>query len=354
MTRIAIDAMGGDFAPRAIVEGAVWAAVEYNIPIELVGKQYDIERELDRIDQEGLICQIGGGLFPPKKLKVNTKSLDIKITPASEVIEMGEAPGQAIRKKKNSSIVLAVNAVATGSSDAVVAAGSTGAAMGASLFGLGRLPGIERPAIATVIPTMKGPLVLIDSGANTDCTPSMLYQFGLMGSTYAKSVLGAKNPRIALLNIGEEEGKGDELAKETYKLFDENKDALNFIGNAEGKEIFLGNCDVIVCDGFVGNVTLKTIEGVARMLFYMIKQEFYHDFCSKIIGMLAKPVLKRIYKKINYEEFGGALLLGVKGTTVICHGRSSAYAIRNAVKVAYNAVESGVNNTISSYYGEKK
>ncbi len=354
MTRIAIDAMGGDFAPRAIVEGAVWAAVEYNIPIELVGKQYDIERELDRIDQEGLVCQIGGGLFPPKKLKVNTKSLDIKITHASEVIEMGEAPGQAIRKKKNSSIVLAVNAVATGSSDAVVAAGSTGAAMGASLFGLGRLPGIERPAIATVIPTMKGPLVLIDSGANTDCTPSMLYQFGLMGSTYAKSVLGVKNPRIALLNIGEEEGKGDELAKETYKLFDENKDELNFIGNAEGKEIFLGNCDVIVCDGFVGNVTLKTIEGVARMLFYMIKQEFYHDICSKIIGLLAKPVLKRIYKKINYEEFGGALLLGVKGTTVICHGRSSAYAIRNAVKVAYNAVESGVNNTISSYYGEKK
>ena len=352
MTRIAIDAMGGDNAPKAVVEGAVWAAYEYNIPIELVGKLYDIERELDRIDQEGIVASAGGGLFPPKRIKVNVKSLDIKMTQASEVIEMGEAPGQAIRKKRNSSIVLAVNAVVTGSSDAVVAAGSTGAAMGASLFGLGRLHGIERPAIATVLPTMKGPLVLIDSGANTDCTPEMLYQFGLMGSTYAKSVLKIENPRIALLNIGEEAGKGDELAKDAYKLFDENKDKLNFIGNAEGKEIFLGNCDVIVCDGFVGNVALKTIEGVAKMFFYMVKNEFYQSLLSKIVGSVVRPILKKMYAKINYEEFGGALLLGIKGITVICHGRSTAYAIKNAVKVAYNAVEAGVNKSIASYYGE--
>lgn len=351
MTRIAIDAMGGDFAPKAIVEGAVWAAMEYNIPIELVGKLYDIERELDRIDQEGIVCS-SDGLLPPKRIKVNLSKLDIKKTQASEVIEMGEAPGQAIRKKKNSSIVLAVNAVVTGSSDAVVAAGSTGAAMGASLFGLGRISGIERPAIATVLPTMKGPLVLIDSGANTDCTPSMLYQFGLMGSTYAKTVLGIENPRVSLLNIGEEAGKGDELAKETYKLFDENKDKINFIGNAEGKEIFLGNSDVIVCDGFVGNVTLKTIEGVSRMFFYMVKQEFCREFITKIIGLLIKPILKKMYAKINYEEFGGALLLGVKGITVICHGRSSAYAIKNAVRVAYKAVELGVNKSIASHFGE--
>ena len=352
MTRIAVDAMGGDNAPKAIVEGAVWAAMEYNIPIELVGKLYDIERELDRIDQEGIVVAVGGGIFPPKRIKVNIKNLDIKKTQASEVIEMGEAPAQAIRKKKNSSIVLAVNAVATGSSDAVVAAGSTGAAMGASLFGLGRLHGIERPAIATVIPTMKGPLVLIDSGANTDCTPAMLYQFGLMGSTYAKTVLGVENPRVGILNIGEEAGKGDELAKDTYKLFDENKDKLNFIGNTEGKEIFLGNCDVIVCDGFVGNVTLKTIEGVARMFFYMVKKEFCNDLISKLIGVLVRPILKKMYSKINYEEFGGALLLGVKGITVICHGRSTAYAIKNAVKVAYNAVEADVNHSIASYFGE--
>ena len=192
----------------------------------------------------------------------------------------------------------------------------------------------------------------MDSGANTYCTPEMLYQFGLMGSTYAKTVLGIENPRVALLNIGEEAGKGDELAKDTYKLFDENKNKLNFIGNAEGKEIFLGNCDVIVCDGFVGNVTLKTIEGVARMFFYMVKQEFYHDPISKLIGFLVKPILKKMYAKVNYEEFGGALLLGVKGITVICHGRSSAYAIKNAVRVAYNAVEAGVNKSIASHYGE--
>ena len=350
MTRIAIDAMGGDYAPKAIVEGAVWAAMEYNIPIELVGKLYDIERELDRIDQEGIVIE--QGMFKPKKIKVNTKKLDIKLTNATEVIEMGEAPGQAIRKKKNSSIVLSVNSVVTGSSDAVVAAGSTGAAMASSLFGMGRLPGIERPAIATVLPTMKGPLVLMDSGANTDCTPEMLYQFGIMGSIYAKSVLGVENPRVALLNIGEEAGKGDELAKDTYKLFDENKDKLNFIGNAEGKEIFLGNCDVVICDGFVGNVTLKTIEGVARMFFYMVKQGFYTDFLTQTMGLLVKPILKRIYKRVNYEEFGGALLLGVKGITVICHGRSSAYAIKNAVRVAYSAVEAGINKSIASHYGE--
>lgn len=351
MTRIAIDAMGGDFAPKATVEGAVWAAMEYNIPIELVGKLYDIERELDRIEQEGIVCS-KGGLLPPKRIKVDLKKLDIKKTQASEVIEMGEAPGQAIRKKKDSSIVVAVNSVVTGSSDAVVAAGSTGAAMAASLFGLGRLPGIERPAIATVLPTMKKPMVLIDSGANTDSTPNMLYQFGLMGATYAKSILGIKEPRVALLNIGEEEGKGDELAKDTYKVFSENKDKINFIGNAEGKEIFLGNSDVIVCDGFVGNVTLKTIEGVAKMFFYMVKQEFTADIWTKIMGLLIKPILKKMYSKINYEEFGGALLLGVKGITVICHGRSSSYAIKNAVRVAYNAVESGVNKDIAAYFGE--
>ena len=352
MTRIAIDAMGGDYAPRAAVEGAVWAAVEHNIPIELVGKLYDIERELDRIDQEGIV-QSSGGILPVKRIKVNTKNLDIKKTNATEVIEMGEAPGQAIRKKRNASIVVAVNSVISGSSDAVVAAGSTGAAMGASLFGMGRLTGIERPAIATVLPTMKKPFILIDSGANTNCSPQMLYQFAVMGATYSRCIFGNEHPRVALLNIGEEAGKGDELAKETYKLFEENKDELDFVGNVEGKELFYGNCDVIVCDGFVGNVTLKTIEGVARMLFYMIKQEFSSDLISKIIGILVRPVLKRIYKRINYEEFGGALLLGVKGITVISHGRSSSYAIKNAVKLAYDAVESGINKKIAAFYEQQ-
>lgn len=353
MTRIAIDAMGGDFAPAEIVEGAVWAAHEYNVPIELVGKEDKIERELARIDQEGIVYR-GGGMFKPKRFKINLDNLDIKITHATEIIEMGEAPGQAIRKKKNSSIVLAVKSVATGSSDAVVAAGSTGAAMAASLFGLGRLPGIERPAIAVTLPTMKKPFVFIDAGANTNSTPEMLYQFGLMGATFAKSVLGVENPRIGVLNIGEEAGKGDELAQATYKKFDENQDKLNFIGNIEGKEIFYGNCDVIVCDGFVGNVALKIIEGASTMLFHMIKKEFSDDLISIIIGLLAKPFMKRIYTKINYEEFGGALLLGVKGITVISHGRSRAYAIKNAVRVAKEAVESGVNKRIAEFYEGQK
>src|SRR5574344_2081194 len=193
MTRIAIDAMGGDHAPEEIVAGAVWAAADYGVAIELVGKQDKIEQELDRINKEGFMSSAGG--FKSQRIKIDTTKLDIKITPASEVIEMGEAPGQAIRKKKKSSIVLAVDAVATGSSDAVVAAGSTGAAMASSLFGLGRLPGIDRPAIAVTLPTMKEPVIIIDGGANSKCTPEMLYQFAIMGTTFSKNVLGIDSPR---------------------------------------------------------------------------------------------------------------------------------------------------------------
>ena len=348
MTRIAVDAMGGDYAPDEIVKGAVWAAQDYNVPIELIGKIDEIQRILDEISKKGIRSTRGGYFI--KKIKVDLSKLDIKLTQADEVIEMGEAPGTAIRKKKNASIVLAVDAVAKGSSDAVVAAGSTGAAMAASLFGLGRLRGIERPAIATTLPTMKKPVVMIDSGANSNCTPEMLYQFAIMGSAFSKNVLGNDKPRIGVLNIGEEAGKGNELAQAAYKLLEENKDGLNFIGNVEGKEIFLGDCDVVVCDGFVGNVALKSIEGASSMLFKMIMQEFKRDPISMVIGLLAKSAMKRIFKRINYEEFGGALLLGVKGITVISHGRSMAYAIKNAVRVAKEAVESEVNKKISEFY----
>ena len=348
MTRIAIDAMGGDFAPAAIVDGAVWAAIDYNVPIELVGKEDAIKAELERIAKKGISSNRGG--YYTHRLKVDLNSLDIKITDAQEVIEMGEAVGQAIRKKRKSSIVLAVDAVAKGSSDAVVAAGSTGAAMAASLFGLGRLQGIERPAIALTLPTIKRPFMLLDAGANSSCTPEMLYQFALMGTTFVKNVYGYENPRVGVLNIGEEAGKGNELVQKTYKMLEENQDGLNFIGNVEGKEIFKGACDVIVCDGFVGNVALKTVEGSSSMLFEMIKQEFKANILSKIIGLLAKPFMKRIYKRINYEEFGGALLLGVKGITVIAHGRSTSYAIKNAVRVAKEAVESGVNKKIMEFF----
>jgi len=352
MTRIAIDAMGGDYAPKETVEGAVWAALDYGVALELVGKEDAIKRELKKIRRYGIRSNRGG--FFKKTIRVNLDKLDIKITHAQETIEMDEAPGQAIRKKRKSSIVLAVNAVATGSSDAVVAAGSTGAAMAASLFGLGRLPGIERPAIATTLPTMKKPFVFLDCGANSSTTPEMLYQFAVMGSTFARNVYGYENPKIGLLNIGEEAGKGNELVVNTYKLLEENKDNLNFIGNIEGKEIFYGDCDVIVCDGFVGNVALKIIEGSATMLFKMIKEEFTTDIISKVIGLLAKPFMGRIYKRINYEEFGGALLLGVKGITVISHGRSTSYAIKNAVRVAKEAVESEVNRKIAEMYEQQQ
>lgn len=347
MTRIAIDAMGGDFAPHEIVAGAVWGAKEYNVAIELVGKPDKIEHELDVIKTEGFITTAGG--FKPKRIKIDYTKLDIKITPASEVIEMGEAPGQAIRKKKKSSIVLAVDAVAKGSSDAIVAAGSTGAAMASSLFGLGRLPGIDRPAIAVTLPTMKKPIVIIDAGANSNCSAEMLYQFAVMGTTFSKNVLNIEDPRVGVLNIGEEAGKGNELAQATYKLLEENQDKLNFIGNVEGREIFSGICNVIVCDGFVGNVALKITEGTSSMLFKMLKQEFKSDPLAQIAGLIAKPFMKRIYKKINYEEFGGALLLGVKGITVISHGSSKAYAIKRAVKVAKEAVEKEVNKKIAAF-----
>ncbi len=348
MTRIAIDAMGGDHAPFEIVAGAVWAASEYGVGLELVGKQDQIEQVLDQIEQEGIYSDCGKG-GRKRRVRVDVKKLDIKITHASEIIEMGEAPGQAIRKKKKSSIVLAVDAVAKGSSDAVVAAGSTGAAMASSLFGLGRIPGIERPAIAVTLPTMKKPIVVIDAGANSSCTPQMLKQFAIMGLTFSKNVLGVENPRVGVLNIGEEAGKGNELAQNTYKLLEQEQENMNFVGNIEGREIFLNVCDVVVCDGFVGNVALKITEGTSSMLFRMIKAEFKSDFVGAIIGMLAKPFMRRIYEKINYEEFGGALLLGVKGITVISHGRSKAYAIKNAVRVAKEAVETGVNKKISEF-----
>ena len=350
MTRIAIDAMGGDHAPFEIVAGAVWAAAEYGVSLELVGKQDQIEECLDKIQRNGFMSPCGK-IGKNKRVRVDVKSLDIKITHASEIIEMGEAPGQAIRKKKNSSIVLTVNSVATGSSDALVAAGSTGAAMAASLFGLGRIQGIDRPAIAVTLPTMKKPIVVIDGGANSNCTPQMLKQFAIMGRIFSKNVLDIENPKTGVLNIGEEAGKGNELAQSVYTMLEEEKEKFNFVGNIEGRELFMNHGDIVVCDGFVGNVVLKVTEGTASMLFRMIKSEFKSDFLGMIIGMLAKPFMKRIYEKINYEEFGGMLLLGVKGITVISHGRSKAYAIKNAVRVAKEAVETGLNKKIAELIG---
>ncbi len=333
MVRIAIDAMGGDYAPLEVVKGAILAAREYGVALELVGRQDDIEAELQKYDISGL---------------------DIKITHASEVIEMDESPGIAIRKKKDASIIKAVEAVATGSSQAVVAAGSTGAAMASSLFGLGRLPGIDRPAIACTIPTINKPLVLIDAGANSSCTPEMLYQFAIMGKVFSENILGIPNSRIGVLNIGEEAGKGNELAQSAYKLLASHNDQLNFIGNVEGKELFSGTADVVVCDGFVGNVTLKVIEGVASMIFKTLKQEFKNSLLARLGAFIAMPALKGLKRRTNYEEHGGALLLGVKGITIIAHGRSNSVAIKNAVRVAKESVEADINGKIAALYEQNR
>lgn len=349
MTRIAIDAMGGDHAPGEIVAGALWAAQDYGIGLDIVGKEDEIKAEIEKIRKAGGIYSDCGNRGRLRKVKIDVDKIDYMITHASEVIEMGEAVGQAIRRKKDSSIVKAVKSVADGTSDGIVAAGSTGAAMAASLFGLGRLKGITRPAIAVTLPTVEKPIILIDGGANSDATPQMLKQFAIMGATYSKHVLEIPNPRVGVMNIGEEVEKGNPLAKEAHKLLEEDSENINFVGNIEGKEIFLSKCDVVVCDGFVGNVALKVTEGASSMLFYLLQQELKSDILGMMIGLLAKPFMKRVYKRINYEEFGGCLLLGVRGISVIAHGRSRAYAIKNAVRVANEAVQKGVNKNISEF-----
>jgi len=331
--RIAVDAMGGDFAPLEIVKGAVQAAKEYNIAIQLVGNESQIKEELAKYD---------------------TKGLDIGITHTDEVIEMGEAPAKALRTKKKASIILTVDSVAKGESQGLVAAGSTGAAMAASLFGLGRLPGIKRPVICCTMPTIKQPIAMLDGGANTDCEPEMLYEFAIMGKIFAEFILGYKNPKVGLMNIGEEEGKGNELAKNTFNLLNEKKEFFNFIGNVEGRDIFTGDCHVIVCDGFVGNVALKTGEGALKMMGKLIKEEIKSSFLNMILGVLSAKIFGGIKKRLDYEKIGGALLLGVKGVSVIAHGSSKAYAVKNAIRVAKEAVEKNVNEKIVEMYNQVK
>lgn len=327
--RIAIDAMGGDYAPYEIIKGAIMAAREYGVALQLVGQESKINAEL---------------------AKHNIHGLDIELKQADEVIEMDESPGSAIRRKRNSSIVVAVDAVAKGESQALVAAGSTGAAMAASLFGLGRLPGIDRPAIAVCLPTMDKPVVILDAGANSSCEPEMLYQFAVMGSVFSSLILNAQNPRVGILNIGGESSKGNSLTQNTYKLLAQNQEHINFIGNVEGRELFMGVCDVIVCDGFVGNITLKVTEGVANMIVKMLKDELTSSIWAKVGALVAKPALKKLKKKSDYEEYGGALLLGIKGVCVIAHGGSKAYAIKNAIRVAKESIERDVNGKIASLY----
>jgi len=317
--KIAVDAMGGDFAPVEIVRGSVDACREFNTEVILVGKEEEIKQELDKLSCQGL---------------------KLDIFPASEAIAMDEHPASAVKKKKDSSLVVANNLVKKGEAAAVISAGNTGAAMTASLFNLGRIEGIERPAIATPMPNKKGMGVLLDAGANADCEPENLVQFAIMGSIYAEKVFGIPNPRIGLLSIGEEETKGNKLTIEAHQLLKSTK--VNFIGNIEGRDVLKGNCDVIVCDGFVGNTVLKLAEGVSSVLMEQIKEAIKGNPIALLAGMMLKGSLSKIKAKLDYTEYGGAPLLGLNGVSMISHGSSNAKAIKNAIRATIKAINEDI------------
>lgn len=325
--KVAVDAMGGDNAPLEIVLGAIQAAKEYNCEIILVGNKDVIENILYTQNE--------------------AKKLPITIHHAEEVIEMSEHPGAAVRKKKDSSIVVATRLVKEGVCDAVISAGSTGAAVASALFGLGRINGIERPAIATPIPNLSGTTVLLDSGANIDSKPKHLVQNAIMGSIYAEFVLNIKKPRVGLLNIGEEETKGNEQVLATYPLL-KKLSTIHFIGNVEGRDIPKGSVDVVVCDGFVGNVVLKLGEGLASVILKLVKEAIESSgFFTKFASLMVLPALRGLKRKLDYSEYGGAPLLGINGCFIICHGSSKAKAIKNAIRVAKEFTEKNVVGHIS-------
>lgn len=323
--RIALDAMGGDYAPAVTVEGAIETVNEYNdLDVILFGDESRIKEE-----------------FKDKRYPSDR----IHVRHTSEVIGMQESPIIALRKKKDSSIRRAIDAVKSKEAEAVVSAGNSGVAIAAALFVLGTSKGVDRPAIAALMPTLKGPFVLIDAGANVDCNAENLLQFALMGSSYCKAIFNSQEPRVALLSIGEEDTKGNELTREAFKLL---KGAdLNFIGNIEGKDIFLGDADVVVCDGFIGNIVLKTSEGLAEVIIKMLKRELTGMSAGRIGYLLMKSALRNFRKKTDYAEYGGAPLLGINGTCVISHGRSTARAIKNALRVAVEFSKKEAHKIIS-------
>jgi phosphate acyltransferase len=323
--RIAVDAMGGDYAPVEIVKGAVLADGCHGIQIILVGDRTAIEQELAK--------------YPPESRR------HIEVKHASDVVAMDEHPANAIRRKPDSSIVVAANLVNSGEAQAMVSAGNTGAAMAVATLRLGRIRGIDRPAIGTLLPTASGKAVMLDAGANVDCSVEMLLQFAVMGKEYAERVLKLKNARVGLLSIGEEPTKGNELTKATNAQL--SRMNLNFIGNVDGKDVFRGAADVIVCDGFAGNVVLKIAEGVAEFIFSTVRAEMSRSLLRKIGGMLSRSAFKDVKASLDYAEYGGAPLLGVNGVCIISHGRSNARAMQSAIRAAADAVENEVVKRIT-------
>lgn len=332
MIRIALDAMGGDSAPREIVQGAVLAVRDAELlrmaggpfQVVLVGRREDIERELPH---DGSV------------------SLDLlPIVDAREVVEMDDHPAQACKKKKDSSIIRCHELLKSGDVSASVSAGNSGATLAAALFTCGRIKGVSRPAITTMVPSVQGVSVLVDAGANMDCTGKHLLQFALMGEAYARTALGFNSPRVGLLSIGEEDSKGNDLVFEAQALL--KQVPFNYIGNVEGRDIVNGKCDVIVCDGFTGNVTLKAIEGVGELVFTLLKKELSANLFTMMGAFLSSTAFRRFKKMIDYREYGGAPLLGIDGVSLISHGKSNAYAMKNAVRAALRCVQYDLKGSV--------
>jgi glycerol-3-phosphate acyltransferase PlsX len=317
--------MGGDHGPAVVVEGAATAVREFGASVILVGDRDAIEREIARLD---------------------AGKLDIEIRHASQVVGMAETPSVALRRKRDSSLRIAAELVRDGHASAFISAGNTGAAMAIAMFVIGVLRGIDRPAIAAVLPSLKRYTVLLDVGANVAPKPWHLFQYALMGHVYARGILGVERPRVGLLSVGEEEGKGNDLTKEAYDQLKES--SLNFVGNVEGRDIYNGSCDVVVTDGFTGNVALKISESLAEMLGAMIKEELTRDVRSKLGAALAMPAFSRFRTRVDYTEMGGAPLLGIDGAAIICHGASPVKAIKNAVRVAAEWAKAGLNEHIKA------
>ncbi|MBR4742144.1 MAG: phosphate acyltransferase PlsX [Desulfovibrio sp.] len=318
---IAVDAMGGDFGPSVVVPGAIAASKQYDIHVLLVGDTAKIQAELNSL---------------------NVSGAHYDVVHASDVVRMNDKASDVLRKKKQSSIQVACRLVKEGTAHGVVSAGHSGAAVACGIFTIGRLPGVERPALAAMLPTEKNPVIIIDAGANVDCRPYHLFQFGLMGDAFARDLLNYPSPRVSLLSIGEEEGKGNSQVKDAYEFL-KSAQHLNFIGNAEGRDIFTGDIDVVVCDGFVGNVVVKMSEGLAASLVRMLKRLFTSGILPALGALLAKGAFRQFAHTIDYASYGGAPLLGLQGLVIVCHGRSNSLAMSNAIKMGATFVRKATN-----------
>jgi glycerol-3-phosphate acyltransferase PlsX len=327
--RIAIDAMGGDDAPGAIVAGALVAARHAQIGLLLAGPSQRIRDELSR--------------------HPGAAQLDIEVLDAPDVIESTDTPAAALRRKPGASIRVAADAVREGRAAALFSAGHTGATVMAAHAAFGRLAGVDRPALATVIPTRRTPAVLLDSGANAECRPQHLVQFAVMGSAYARVAIGCARPRVGLLSIGEEESKGNELTREAHQLL--KSAPVNFVGNVEGRHVYAGEADVIVCDGFTGNVTLKISEGLVETVERLLHAELSATFGTRVGYLLSRRAYRRFRKRLDYSEYGGAPLVGVAGLCIVGHGRSSAKAVRNAVAMSARFVREGLLDRLAREVG---